>query len=87
MTVSAEKIVEEPTVEIAMNTEVVGQAPAPKALARATAPAAASASASAPAGAEPPAKLPKTGSPVPLVGLLGLLLVGGSFAVRMFLRS
>jgi LPXTG-motif cell wall-anchored protein len=86
MTVSAEKIVEEPSVEIAMNTQVVGQAPAAKALARAAEPAAASAPAAAPA-AEPPAKLPKTGSPVPLMGLLGLLLVGGSFAVRMFLRS
>jgi LPXTG-motif cell wall-anchored protein len=54
MTVSAEKIVEEPTVEIAMNT---------------------------------PAKLPKTGSPLFLVGLLGLMCIGASSAVGLLRRS
>jgi LPXTG-motif cell wall-anchored protein len=33
-----------------------------------------------------PAKLPKTGSPIPLAGLLGLLLVGGSLAMRRLRR-
>ncbi len=32
--------------------------------------------------AETPATLPKTASPVPLIGLLGLLSLGGAFAVR-----
>jgi len=90
MTVSAEKIVEEPTVEIATNTQVVGSAPktAPApAMAQAAAPAPAPAPAAAPAPAVAPARLPKTGSPVPLGGLLGLLLVGGSWAVRRYRRS
>ncbi len=93
MTVAAEKIVEEPTVEIATNTKVVGQAPRPQeaapAPAEAAAPAAAqeAAPAAAPAPAAPKARLPKTGGPVPLVGLLGLLFVGGSFALRMLRRS
>ena len=45
----------------------------------------AAAPATAPAGAAP-AKLPKTASPVPLLGLLGLLLVGGSLALRRLRR-
>lgn len=45
----------------------------------------AAAPATAPAGAAP-AKLPKTASPVPLMGLLGLLLVGGSLALRRLRR-
>jgi LPXTG-motif cell wall-anchored protein len=90
MTVSAEKIVEEPTVEIATNTQVVGSAPkaAPApAMAQAAAPAPAPAAALAPTPAVAPARLPKTGSPVPLGGLLGLLLVGGSWAIRSYRRS
>lgn len=106
MKVSAEQIVEEPTVEIATDSKVVGQAPGPapaaaKPAAPATKPAttgaapgakpvaapppAAAAPATAPASA-PPAKLPKTGSPVPLMGLLGLLMVGGSLALRRVRR-
>jgi hypothetical protein len=97
MTVSAEKIVEEPTVEIAMDTSVVGQAPRPKQLASTPAAAAAPAAVAAapaptPARAPtpdpaPPATLPKTGSPVLLAGLLGLLCIGGSFAIRVLLRA
>jgi LPXTG-motif cell wall-anchored protein len=33
-----------------------------------------------------PARLPKTGSPIPVAGLLGLLLVGGSLAMRKLRR-
>ena len=102
MTVSAQKIVEEPTVEMTSDSQVVGTmthkaapaaAPAKTAApASASAPAAAPSAAAAPApaatsGGEAPAKLPKTGSPVPLAGLLGLLFVGGSGLVRMFRRS
>jgi LPXTG-motif cell wall-anchored protein len=102
MKVSAEKIVEEPTVEIATDTKVVGQAPSPAPPAAVTKPAPsgatsgakpaappppAQAAAPAPApAAPPPAKLPKTGSPVPLMGLLGLLMVGGSLALRRVRR-
>jgi hypothetical protein len=95
MTVSAEKIVEEPKVEIAMDTKVVGQAPAPKAAAPAPAPApapvaAAPAPAPAPAPAAAPAapaKLPKTASPVPLAGLLGGLFLAVSGALRLRRRA
>jgi len=100
MNVSAEKIVEEPTVEITTESKVVGQAPvaaAAKPAASTAKPAASGASSTAkpapaappPAAAAPapapataaPAKLPKTGSPVALMGLLGLLMVGGSLAL------
>jgi len=52
-------------------------APAPKAMAAAPA---------APAPEPAPAKLPKTGSALPLVGLLGLLCSGLSVGVRMLRR-
>ena len=99
MTVSAEKIVEEPTVEIAMDTTVVGQGPRPqvprqqRACRRQAAPAARrgvggrSTAAAQSSAQAPPARLPRTGSPVPLVGLLGLLLVGGSSAMRRLRRA
>ena len=87
MTVSAEKIVEEPSVEIATDTKVVGQAPrAAASTGASTGGSAKAASAGAPASAPAPQKLPKTGSALPLVGLLGLLSVGASFGLRMFRR-
>jgi len=65
---------------------VMAPAPAP-----APAPAAAAEPAPAPApapAAEPPAKkLPKTGSVVPLIGLLGVLFTGASYGVRLLRRS
>jgi LPXTG-motif cell wall-anchored protein len=95
MTVSAEKIVESPKTEMASNMEVTGHAPPPPAepkpvVAENTAPAqeeAAPAPAPAPAHAEVaetkmPAKLPKTGSQLPLAGVLGLLFTGASFCAR-----
>lgn len=86
MVVAAEKIVEEPTVEFATNARVVGQTPGSQYTAPASAaPAGALTPAKAPAA--PPAKLPKTGSPVPLASLLGLLFVGGSFVIRKFRRQ
>jgi LPXTG-motif cell wall-anchored protein len=95
MIVSAEKITEEPTVDIATDTKVVGRAPAKRAAEPEPAPAPATAAAPAApayaptpsAAAAPAAKLPKTGSPLPLAGLLGLLLVGGSGLIRMLRRS
>ena len=98
MTVAAEKIVEEPTTEIAANTTVTGSAPpAPRPeVAQAPAPApareeAAPAPAPAPAPVEqsaalPPA-LPKSGSPLPLFGLAGSLFVAASLGLRRLRRS
>jgi len=97
MVISAEKIVEEPRTEVAANTTVTGHAPpAPKpVVAEAPAPArhepaptpVAAAPAPTPAPAEVaesklPAKLPKTGSELPLAGILGLLFVGAALLVR-----
>jgi hypothetical protein len=109
MTVSAERIVEEPTVDIAVATRVAGQAPAAAApsAGQAAAPvrgggqaaaAAAqsggqSAGAGAPAGAgaggsgATAATLPKTASAFPLIGLLGLVLVAGSYLLRRVRRT
>ena len=95
MTVAAEKIVEEPRVEIASNTTVTGSAPPPpKPVVAENRPAPAPAPAPAPVKAAPapapapepvsaPAPtLPKTGSPLPLIGLLGFLCTGASLAIR-----
>jgi len=102
MTVSAEKIVEEPRVEIASNTTVTGSAPPPPRPVVAAAPAPEPAPAPAPVRAAAPARaapapapapepvaaaapapaLPKTGSPLPLIGLLGFLCTGASLAIR-----
>jgi len=99
MHVSAEKVVEEPLTEVASNTVVTGSAPKPKemvaapvAAAPAPAPEAAPAPAPAPAPAQAaaapePATLPKTGSPIPLAGMLGLLFTGAGLGLRMLRRS
>jgi LPXTG-motif cell wall-anchored protein len=92
MIVSAEKIVEEPSVELATDTKVVGIAPkkAETAVAHSRPPIAgqstASAQGAAPTTGATPTTLPKTGSPLPLTGLMGLLLVGGAGLVRMIRR-
>jgi len=98
MTVSAEKIVEEPRVEIATDTTVTGSAPPPPRPVVAAAPAPAPTPAPTPAparatpapapapepvaAAAPAPTLPKTGSPLPLIGLLGFLCTGASLAIR-----
>jgi len=90
MVVSAEKVVEEPMTEIATDTKVVGQAPAPRAAPKTEpAPAVAQAKPMAPPPekTEAPATLPKTASPVPLIGLLGALFVLSSFGIQVLRRS
>lgn len=98
MTVSAEKIVEVPRVELASNVTVTGTAPEPTPVAATPRPEptpVASAAptprrapapepvAAAPATPEPaPTKLPKTASPLPLIGLAGLLCGGLSLCLR-----
>lgn len=100
MTVSAEKIVEEPKVEIAVNSTIVGQSPgaagaAPTAAAAARGQAGGAqqggaqgqAAGTAPAAGAGASTLPSTGSQLPLVGLLGLLFVGGSYVMRRLRRA
>ncbi len=94
MIVSAQKIVEEPRIVVAANTVVTGElpppvktevaavpaikpkpVPAPEPVAK---PAPAPAPAPAPVAEAPPTRLPKTASPLPLIGLCGFLLTAGS---------
>lgn len=85
MKVSATKVVEEPVTDVAQVSKVTGSLPPPPppdapiliAVAVPTpAPAAA-------AAAAPEKELPKTGSPLPLIGLLGLLCLAGSFMLKV----
>jgi hypothetical protein len=94
MEISATKITEAPFVELSASVVVTGTAPAPAA-APAPEPAPAPVAAPAPEPAPAPAaaapapeepKMPKTASPLPLVGLLGLFLTGASFGIRRFRR-
>jgi LPXTG-motif cell wall-anchored protein len=102
MTVSATVVTQVPETVVAQQRKVTGSAPPPPptpqiegALLIEETPAppkqvAAAAPAPAPqaSAAEPaPKHLPKTGSPLPLVGLLGLLSLVLSFGVKMFRRS
>ena len=102
MNVSATVVTQVPETVVAQQRKVTGSAPPPPATpqiegalliedAPLPAPtkqvAAAAAPAPAPAAEPAPKKLPKTGSMVPLVGLLGLLSFVLSFGVRMFRRS
>ena len=102
MNVSATVLTQVPETVVAQQRKVTGTAPpppptppmegamliedmpAPKAMAKAE-PAPMPAPAAAPEPA--PKKLPKTGSPMPLIGLLGLLASGLSFGIRMLHRS
>jgi LPXTG-motif cell wall-anchored protein len=104
MKISAEKIVEEPTTDVDINTTVIGQAPVPQTVvARAPRAGPGAREAPAPVPAAPPSgapvevavavveaapalppaaapieiavpdQLPQTGSPLPLIGIIGLL--------------
>ncbi|HWO33355.1 MAG TPA: hypothetical protein VNO32_31540 [Candidatus Acidoferrum sp.] len=90
MIVTATKIVEEPETLISQHKKITGTMPAPPPAPPADVPIlVATAEAPAPtATAEPPtaatpAKLPKTGSELPLVGLLGLLCLSVALGVRL----
>jgi LPXTG-motif cell wall-anchored protein len=86
MLITATKVVEEPVSEVSVQRSVSGTMPPPPppppdqpiivaVLTPAPAPAAAA-----------PAELPKTGSELPLIGLLGLLSTASSFGIRAFRR-
>ncbi len=88
MKVSATKIVEEPQIVVEQRRKVTGSMPPPPPAPPADVPILiAEEKAPEPVAAEPaPAKLPKTGSLLPLLGLLGLLSSGASFGIRLFRR-
>ena len=95
MIINATKIVEVPETQVTQKRILAGQMPPPPppapdqpvliaVLVPVPVPAPAPEAAPAPA---PAPSLPKTGSSLPLIGLLGLLLIGVSFGLRSFRRS
>lgn len=88
MKVSATKIVEEPVTQYDQEVQLAGHTPPPPPAPPADTPILvavgipAPAPAAAPAAA--PAELPKTGSMIPLIGLLGLLFMASSIGIRLF---
>ena len=94
MSVTATKIVEVPETQVTQQKILAGQMPPPPppapdqpVLIAVLVPVAAPAAAPAPAPEAAAPSLPKTGSSLPLIGLLGLLLMGASFGLRSFRRS
>lgn len=101
MTINAQKIVEEQKTLLASDVVVTGQAPPepkPKPEVAQTRPAEPEPAAPAPAPepapapaqvaqAEQPSRLPESGSPLPLVGAVGLLSIAASFGLRALRRS
>ena len=82
MNVSATKIVEVPETEVEHQRQITGSMPPPPPAPPADQPILI-ASAAPEATLAAPTELPKTGSPVPLIGLLGGLAVFCSFALRL----
>lgn len=82
MEISATKIVEVPMTVAEQQARVTGTRPTPPPAPPADVPILI-AEAAPPAPAEAPAELPKTGSLIPLLGMLGLLSVGISFGLRI----
>ena len=86
MIVNATKVVEEPITVVEQQAKVTGSMPPPPPAPAADQPiliAVVTPAAAAPAEAAP-AALPKTGSELPLTGLLGFLSLAGSAGVRLF---
>jgi hypothetical protein len=90
MIVSATRVTESPETVISQQTQVTGtpapQAPAPNKpilFAMVMRPAIPAAAPAAPAPAVTPVELPATGSLLPLIGLMGLVVVGSSLALRV----
>lgn len=85
MRISATRVVEEPVTEVSVHRQITGTMPEPPPpppdvpiIVAVLVPA------SAPAPAEAPAELPKTGSILPLLGLLGAFSLASSLGLRAF---
>jgi hypothetical protein len=89
MRISATKVVEVPETVVTEEKRLTGKLPPPPPPPPADVPILVAVAEPAPAPAAEPApeKLPKTGSLLPLIGLLGLLLSGTSLGMRMLRRS
>lgn len=82
MKVSATKVVEVPATEMARQAQVTGKMLPPPPPPPADVPILIAEEAAAPAPVETAAALPKTGSSVPLLGMLGFLLLASSFGLK-----
>jgi RNase P/RNase MRP subunit p29 len=87
MKISATKIVEEPVTQVEQEAKVSGQMPPPPPAPPAEAPILVAVAAPAPAAPAAPAELPKTGSPLVLIGLLGALSTAASFGLRVIRKG
>lgn len=90
MKISATKITEEPITVAEREQKVTGKMPPPPAAPPTDTPiliVLALPAPAAPAEAAAPAKLPKTGSELPLVGLLGFLCLSASFGIKLLRRA
>jgi LPXTG-motif cell wall-anchored protein len=88
MTVNATKVVEAPTVVVAQKAKLTGEMPPPPPPPPADVPILVVEEVAAPVQvAQAAPALPKTGSELPLIGLLGLLSLGSSFGLRMSRQS
>jgi hypothetical protein len=85
MNVSATKIVEEPVTVVERKARISGAMPPPPSPPPADVPILVAEARPVP-GPAAPAELPKTGSPLPLIGLLGSLSLFSSFALRVIRR-
>jgi LPXTG-motif cell wall-anchored protein len=88
MNISATKVVEEPITEVEKQRKLTGAMPPPPPAPPADAPilVAVLVPEAPPAAAAAPAELPKTGSEMPLIGLLGFLSLAGGLGLRAFRR-
>jgi LPXTG-motif cell wall-anchored protein len=89
MTISATKVVETPITVVSQNKTLTGEMPPPPPPPPADVPILVVEEVVAPVqvAAAPPAELPKTGSELPLIGLLGFLALASSVGLRMSRKS
>jgi LPXTG-motif cell wall-anchored protein len=91
MNVTATKVVEQPAIEVEKQRQLTGTMPPPPPAPPADVPIlVAEATPAAPAAAAPaaaPEKLPKTGSELPLIGLLGFLSLAAGLGLEAFRKS
>lgn len=82
MKITGTKVVEEPVIVVEQRRKATGEMPPPPPP-PADVPILVAEAAPTPAAAEPaPAKLPKTGSPLPLIGFLGALSLASAFGLK-----
>ncbi|HKF47148.1 MAG TPA: LPXTG cell wall anchor domain-containing protein [Terracidiphilus sp.] len=90
MIVTATKVVEEPVTQVEHEAKLTGKMPPPPPPPPADVPILVAVVTPVPpppaAPAAAPAELPKTGSDLPLTGLVGLMLLAGSAGIRVFQR-